>query len=355
MKIDLKFTLDTTGSMFPAKVEAENKILEACNTLFSDIPDLRIGIILHGDYEDARESYVTKHLSLTASGAEVYKFMRHAGRTNGYDSAECYELVMHEARIRPDWREDSVKILVMVGDATPHPASDSRNFLNLDWRKELDLLLKDGISVYPVQCLNQGPREDAFWGAIGATCYTPHLRLDQFKDLVEIISGIAYQQTGQLGQYQEKLAGQGMLNRGLARVLAQISGKGYERSEAEADRRYGHSDLERVPDGTFQILTVPYAMRISDFVEMTGANYKRGEGYYHFTKAEDIQPYKQVVLVHKRSGDMFTGRRAREMLGLEDGYTQRIRPTHLPDYEVFVQSTSYTRKLQPGLFLYKAV
>jgi len=51
---------------------------------------------------------------------------------------------------------------------------------------------------------------------------------------------------------------------------------------------------------------------------------------------------------------MFTGSKARKMLGLPDDRTAHMRPAYLPDYDVFVQSTSYTRKLTPGPFLYKA-
>jgi hypothetical protein len=42
------------------------------------------------------------------------------------------------------------------------------------------------------------------------------------------------------------------------------------------------------------------------------------------------------------------------MLGLPIGENARIRPTHLEEYRVFVQSTSYNRKLISGTrFLYE--
>ena len=48
------------------------------------------------------------------------------------------------------------------------------------------------------------------------------------------------------------------------------------------------------------------------------------------------------------------GQKARELLGLSAGESARIKPTSLEKYIVFVQSTSYTRKLIGGTrFLYE--
>ena len=61
---------------------------------------------------------------------------------------------------------------------------------------------------------------------------------------------------------------------------------------------------------------------------------------------------KEVVLVDKTSGDMFTGAEACEMVGA--GGAGRIKPTALNEWRVFVQSTSYNRVLMPGTgFLYE--
>jgi len=56
----------------------------------------------------------------------------------------------------------------------------------------------------------------------------------------------------------------------------------------------------------------------------------------------------------RKTGDLFSGERAREVLGLPPGETVRIRPTSLEKYVVFVQSTSANRKLLGGSkFLYE--
>ncbi len=57
------------------------------------------------------------------------------------------------------------------------------------------------------------------------------------------------------------------------------------------------------------------------------------------------------------SGDFFSGSEVREMLGLlpqceivgkNRGEVENLSPKGLDEYRVFIQSTSYTRKLIPG-------
>jgi hypothetical protein len=47
----------------------------------------------------------------------------------------------------------------------------------------------------------------------------------------------------------------------------------------------------------------------------------------------------------RATGDLFSGSKAREMLGLPEGEEARVRPTALEKYAVFIQSTSANRKL----------
>lgn len=101
-----------------------------------------------------------------------------------------------------------------------------------------------------------------------------------------------------------------------------------------------------------QILDVDERCDIRTFVEKNDLSFKTGRGFYEFTKPEKISDKKEVVLVDKVSGDMFTGPEACEMIGA--GGTARIKPTSFDKWRVFVQSTSYNRVLMPGTgFLYE--
>jgi hypothetical protein len=116
----------------------------------------------------------------------------------------------------------------------------------------------------------------------------------------------------------------------------------------------GPIDLRAVPSGRFQVLEIDEAQPIKTFAQRNGLIFKPGKGFYEFTKTETIQAHKEIVLQNRTTGDLFAGNQARIMLSLPIGVDARIRPTHLDEYRVFVQSTSYTRKLVGGThFLYE--
>ena len=115
------------------------------------------------------------------------------------------------------------------------------------------------------------------------------------------------------------------------------------------------SGLEPVPPYRFQVLHVDEVTDIKSFVQGTGATFKKGRGFYQLTKPETVQEMKEIVLVNRRSGDMFTGAEAREFIGLPFGERGKVRPKISEIYDVYVQSTSSNRKLIGGTtFLYEA-
>lgn len=61
--IDVVISFDTTGSMYPVLTQVRRKMKEAVNRLMDELPGIHIGLIAHGDYCDARSTYVTRHRS----------------------------------------------------------------------------------------------------------------------------------------------------------------------------------------------------------------------------------------------------------------------------------------------------
>jgi hypothetical protein len=117
---------------------------------------------------------------------------------------------------------------------------------------------------------------------------------------------------------------------------------------------YGEADLRAVPPGRFQVLNVDVDISIKAFVLENGLTFKVGRGFYEFTKTETIQGHKEIILMDRKTGDLFAGEAARDLLGLPMGTTVRIKPSNLEKYVVFVQSTSANRKLIGGTcFLYE--
>src|SRR3954464_13042663 len=96
--IEVIFSFDTTGSMYPCLTQVRREVKATVKRLFKDVPDIRIGVIAHGDYCDAGSSYVTKKFDFSTDQNKIANCVSDVSPTGGGDAAECYELVLHEAR-----------------------------------------------------------------------------------------------------------------------------------------------------------------------------------------------------------------------------------------------------------------
>jgi hypothetical protein len=343
--LDVVFSFDTTGSMYPCLTQVRRKIKSTVTRLAEEIPGIRIGIIAHGDYCDQGHTYVTQALDLTSDTNAICNFVEKVGPTGGGDAPECYELVLHEAQ-GLSWNPKASKALVLIGDDVPHPPAYTPRKLN--WRTEVDRLSEMGIPVYGVQALNRG-HATQFYTELAEKSGGFHLSLDQFAYITDMVLAICYKQSSddQLQQYEQEVKDQGRMNRGLNKIFNTMLKRKVAVAEAEVD-------LHAVPPGRFQVLEVDKDCPIKDFVQENGLTFKTGRGFYEFTKTETIQGYKEIILMERASGDFFEGEKARELLGLPIGETARIRPSALEKYAVFVQSTSNNRKLMGKTrFLYE--
>jgi predicted DNA-binding WGR domain protein len=343
--VEVVFSFDTTGSMYPCLTQVRRNVKNTVTRLYEEIPGIRIGIIAHGDYCDRNSTYVTKHLPLTDDVDKICKFVENVGPTGGGDAPECYELVLHEARSQP-WSADTAKALVMIGDEMPHPPAQNPG--KLDWRKEAKTLADDGVTIYAVQALNRSHAK-RFYEELARVGGGYHVPLDQFSFVTDMVMAVCYRQSGeeQLQRYEEEVKTQGRMNRGLNRIFSTMLGRAATTAVSE-------TDLSAVPPGRFQVLDVDEDAAIKEFVLANGLTFKTGRGFYEFTKKETIQGHKEIILMDRASGDFFEGEKARDLLGLPVGETVSLRPTDLEKYAVFVQSTSVNRLLKGGTrFLYE--
>jgi hypothetical protein len=106
-----------------------------------------------------------------------------------------------------------------------------------------------------------------------------------------------------------------------------------------------HANLTPLPSQAYDILPVHQDSPIRDYVYSRGLDYTIGKGFYQLTKTETIQPQKQIAIREKRSGRIFSGGAARDLLGLPHGSQVRVKPDYNSEYDVFVQSTSVNRKV----------
>lgn len=102
-------------------------------------------------------------------------------------------------------------------------------------------------------------------------------------------------------------------------------------------------------------VTVPVKDRVTikKFVHDSGLLFQKGCGYYQLTKPEVIQDYKKVVARRKLDGSFVSGDAVKEVLG-PSSKKFSLKLAEVPDFDVFVQSTSVNRVLLPGTeFLYE--
>jgi hypothetical protein len=91
-------------------------------------------------------------------------------------------------------------------------------------------------------------------------------------------------------------------------------------------------------------------MMIRPFVESKlGSPMLKGAAFYQLSKPEkEVQSYKQICIVDKKSGAVYSGAGARDLLGLPHYGTVKIVPGNHGQYDIFIQSTSVNRKLIAG-------
>jgi hypothetical protein len=118
---------------------------------------------------------------------------------------------------------------------------------------------------------------------------------------------------------------------------------------ADAVNKDTVKNLVPLQRGEYALYQVNDKIRIDAFVEVVcGMRYEKGIGYYQLTKTENIQPQKQIIVVEKKTQKAYGGREARQIIGLPETGTVRVKPDYNPDYDIYVQSTSLNRNLMPN-------
>lgn len=343
--IEVVFSFDTTGSMSPCLAQVRKKVKETITRLTKEIPNISFGIIVHGDYCDEDSTYLLKKTEISNKIKEICDFVTKVSSSGGGDAPEAYEYALNQAR-EMNWTDKATKVLVLIGDEVPHSASYNKR--KLDWKKEAKALADDGVIIYGVQALGR-KSSTKFYKELAKIGNGIYLTLDQFANIIDLIMTVCYKQASDdmVLTYEKEVRGEGRMNRSLLKIFDAVL-------ERKGTKEFDDEDLHAVEPGRFQVLEVDDDSSIMDYVHENGLTFKTGRGFYEFTKTETIQAYKEVILMDKKTGDLFEGEKARDMLDLPDDEEVRLKPVDLAKWMVFVQSMSYNRKLISGThFLYE--
>ena len=352
--IEVIVSFDTTGSMYPCITQVRREVEKFTKTLFKDIPNFRMGLIAHGDYCDDGTTYVIKTHELSINQNSLINFIRNCGNTYGGDAPECYELVLHASRAF-NWTAGKNKVLILIGDDVPHKENEKQNYKHLDWRNELDCLLEMGVHVYAVQALGRR-HATSFYKEVARKTEGLHLELNQFSDVPDLVKAICYSQDSSdaVVKFVNERVKQRTFSRSMVKNLTALTGAEIKLPDEYRDR-YATTKLSAVPPGRFQVMDVDRDCPIKDFVLENGMTFQKGRGFYEFIKRVLIQEYKEIILQDKITGDFYTGGEAREIVGIPEGRVSFApNQADLNKYNIFIQSTSYNRKLLAGTkFLYE--
>lgn len=134
-----------------------------------------------------------------------------------------------------------------------------------------------------------------------------------------------------------------------------------ERSRGITSTKAFYTDLSGVKSSTVKAklrdvskeiltFTVNREAEIRPFVERAiGGPMLKGAAFYQLMKTEkNVQDYKQLIIREKKTGAVYSGTEARNLLGLPHNGNVKIIPGNHGAYDVFVQSTSVNRKLPIG-------
>jgi hypothetical protein len=118
MGLDVVFIFDATSSMAEFLRQVKIKISNLAMTFKALVPTARIGLVAYRDHKD---DFVTKSFPLTHKTQQLEQFLQGMDPVGGGDQAEAVTDGLRVAINEFNWGRDSKKIILVIGDAPPHP------------------------------------------------------------------------------------------------------------------------------------------------------------------------------------------------------------------------------------------
>jgi hypothetical protein len=122
--LEIVFVLDSTGSMGGTIAEARQHLVHMLDVLQTLVPDARFGFVVYRD-RHRREAYVTRALPLGTDSWRLANFANSIEAGGGGDRPEAVREGL-AAAFAQDWRKGARRVVVLAGDAPPHPDSEGQ-------------------------------------------------------------------------------------------------------------------------------------------------------------------------------------------------------------------------------------
>jgi len=217
--VEIVFSFDTTGSMSACLGEVRKKVSETVTRLMKDIPNIRIGIIAHGDYCDGKIAISV--LDLSQDVKSICNFVNTVSSTGGGDAPEAYELVLRDAQ-KLSWTQGYSKALVMIGDEVPHCPSYTTSKIN--WFDEVDRLVEMGVKIYGVRALHC-THAIPFYEELSERSGAVSINFNSFKLIVDMFLAICYREASpeKLQQFEQEIKQEGKMDAELGSIFQTLA------------------------------------------------------------------------------------------------------------------------------------
>lgn len=363
--VDFMITIDTTPSMQSVQKLARQNATTLVGDLQKTFPKCRIGVMFNGDLWDdpqhGGDTYSVTLLQPTDDLPTIVRFIRETPTTHLAQGKAAYQEVLSQANNFVRWRPGADKVMVMIGDTWPNGVDEPLNRIRRDAYAELEKAARNKIKIYAIHCPTY-TQDFKFWKALASETGGYYLRLSQFHEALDIIKAACINEAGAevLEAFEQFLQKEGRYTRAMDDVFVVMTGR---------KPKVRKSVLTPVSPSRFQLFEITEEnctsrdakgvnkVGIKEFVENEGYRFEKGRGFYELArKSETIQHYKEIVVMDRATGDMFTGEdNIRSLLNIPRATSKvKLRDVKgLDKYRIFVQSTSVNRNLIEGaLFLY---
>lgn len=198
--LDLAFAMDCTSSMSPYIESAKNNIRKIVEEIIaSEQSDVRLALVQYRDHPPQDKTFVTQVNDFTFSPKMMRGWLDNCEARGGGDISEAVTDALNDV-LKLTWRDDSVKICVLVSDAPPHGINCTSDGFpdgcpdGLDPLEIVRKMAKEGITLYSVGCEPQITPYKEFFMAIAFITGGQYVPLTAAKLLADVIIGGAQEE-----------------------------------------------------------------------------------------------------------------------------------------------------------------
>lgn len=139
--LDVVFAIDATGSMKNDIEELKKNLLPELEKIFAEASEAKLGLLFYRDYGD-NFNYRNLPVKVFAFTSDLNTFIKNLNsiRINGKEGGDIPEAVyeaMYASVAYYGWRADSERLVILIGDAEPHPRPRGTGKYTKDYIKKI--------------------------------------------------------------------------------------------------------------------------------------------------------------------------------------------------------------------------